>query len=70
MSEIFMFRPGTEVLSTGVYKAVHARQHAPAHYVIALSGETFPTCSECSTEVRFELAISATHVMSHPQFSR
>jgi hypothetical protein len=30
------------VYSSGAYKAIHANKHIPAHYVIALHGETFP----------------------------
>jgi len=68
MSKIW--RPGDRVPTTGIYKTIHGRQHAPAHYVTALCGDTFPTCLECSDKVRFELALSAVHVNAHPQFYR
>jgi hypothetical protein len=28
--------------SSGVYKAIHAKDHTPPHYVIALYGDRFP----------------------------
>lgn len=65
-----VFRAGEKVPTTGVYKTVHAHEHVPAHYVTALFGDTFPACSECSDEVRFQLAMSAIHVKAHPQFRR
>jgi len=65
-----VFRVGQKVPTTGVYETVHAHEHVPAHYVTALSGDTFPACLECSDEVRFELALSAIHVRAHPQFMR
>jgi hypothetical protein len=68
MSQIL--RPGDRVPTTGIYKAVHGRQHAPPHYVTALYGDTFPTCLGCSDSVRFELALSALHVNADPQFIR
>ncbi len=37
-----MFKAGDKVPSSGVYKAVHARQHAQAHCITALYGDTFP----------------------------
>lgn len=33
---------GEKVRTSGVYKVVHANEHIPAHYVIAVFGETFP----------------------------
>ncbi|HXY07887.1 MAG TPA: hypothetical protein VEI52_08525 [Terriglobales bacterium] len=62
--------PGNKALCSGLYKVIHARQHAESHYVIVLFGETFPSCTECSHHVRFELAMSAVHVNAHPHFAR
>jgi len=63
-----VYRAGEKVPATGVYKAVHTKEHIPTHYVTALFGDTFPACSECSDKVRFQLAMSAIHVEAHPQF--
>jgi len=63
-------QPGSKAFCSGVYKAIHARQHAESHYVILLFGEIFPPCTECSQAVRFELAVAAVHVNAHPRFAR
>ena len=63
-------QPGNKALSSGVYKVIHARQHAESHYVILLFGEILPPCMECLQAVRFELAVSAVHVNAHPRFAR
>ena len=63
-------QPGSKSFCSGVYKVIHARQHAESHYVILLFGEIFPPCTECSQAVRFELAVSAVHVNAHPRFAR
>jgi hypothetical protein len=63
-------QPGNRALRSGVYKVIHAQQHAESHYVIVLLGEIFPPCVECSYQVRFELAIPAVHVKAHPHFAR
>jgi len=63
-----IFKAGDKVPTTGVYKTVHALQHAPPHYVTAIYGNVFPTCVECSDNVRFEIALFAVHVNAHPLF--
>jgi hypothetical protein len=63
-------QPGNKAFCSGVYKVIHARQHAESHYVILLFGEIFPPCMECSQAVRFELAIAAVHANAHPRFAR
>lgn len=35
------FAVGQKVLSSGVYKTIHANNHIPPHFVIAVHGETF-----------------------------
>jgi hypothetical protein len=37
------FRAGDKAAFSGVYKAVHDKDHIPAHYVTALYGEIFPS---------------------------
>ena len=63
-----VFKPGVKSSASGVYRVIHARHHAPAHYVTVLYGETFPLCKECSDGVTFELAMSAVHVNAHAFF--
>lgn len=65
-----IFRAGDTAPCTGVFKVVHSLQHAAPHYVIALYRDTFPPCLECTDEVRFELALSAVYVKTHPAFNR
>lgn len=65
-----LFRPGDKAPTTGIYRVFHGRQHVEGHYVIALQGDVFPVCLECSDNVRFDVALSATHVNAHPQFKR
>ncbi len=36
------FVAGEEAHSSGMYKAIHADNHIPPHYITALNGETFP----------------------------
>ena len=39
-----ILEPGDRAPSSGLYKVVHAGQHALPHYVTALYGDTFPAC--------------------------
>jgi hypothetical protein len=41
---------------------------AAAHYVLALLGATFPGCLRCSDQAKFQLALSAVYVVTHPFF--
>jgi hypothetical protein len=63
-----IFKVGEKAPSSGIYKVVHAGNHAESHYVTALYGDTFPACLKCSGGARFELAASAVHVDAHPLF--
>jgi hypothetical protein len=36
------FTAGQSALSSGVYKAIHAKNHILPHFVIALHDEVFP----------------------------
>ncbi|HEX6505801.1 MAG TPA: hypothetical protein VF011_21370 [Terriglobales bacterium] len=36
------FAAGETAHTSGVYKAIHANNHIPAHYIIARYGDTFP----------------------------
>lgn len=65
-----MFQPGDRTPCSGIYRVVHSVQHASSHHVIALYGDTFPRCQECTDEVRFELARSAVYISAHPFFLR
>jgi hypothetical protein len=43
-------------------------QQSEAHYVLALRGATFPGCLRCSDRAKFQLALSAVYVVTHPFF--
>ena len=53
---------------SGVYEATH-RNHRAAHHVTAASGETFPDCSICGSEVRFRFLRSAPPIEFDEDFS-
>ena len=53
---------------SGAYKVVHSGQHNESHYVLALRGATFPGCLRCCYQAKFQLALSAVYVVTHPFF--
>jgi hypothetical protein len=63
-----VLQAGERAPFSGAYKVVHPGQHSEAHYVLALRGEAFPGCLRCSDQVKFQLALSAVHVVTHPFF--
>ena len=63
-----VLQAGESVTFSGVYKVVHSAQHRQAHFVLALRGETYPGSLRCSDQVKFRLALSAVHVVTHPFF--
>jgi hypothetical protein len=63
------FQAGQAVPCSGIYKAAHAARHQASHYVVALDGDTFPACRECTDGVRFQLALYVTYIKLDPQFA-
>ena len=63
------FKPGEQVLITGIYTATH-HQHRRSHEVFAVQGERFPICKKCGTRVHFELVQSATHIERDRDFAK
>jgi hypothetical protein len=61
-------KAGGKAPASGVYKVVHAAQHAEPHYATALFGDIFPPCQVCRGGVGFELAIASVHINAHPLF--
>ena len=53
-----LFKPGQPVPTAGIYKVLHA-QHRLPHKASFKAHETFPSCSKCTTHVRFELLVPA-----------
>jgi len=63
------FRPGDQAPSSGVYNVYHIA-HAAMHRVIMLYGESFPRCTFCGVNVKFELVHPALYVRAHPLFQQ
>jgi hypothetical protein len=63
-----VLQAGESVPFSGVYKVVHSGQQSEAHYVLALRGATFPGRLRCSDQAKFQLALSAVYVVTHPFF--
>jgi hypothetical protein len=63
-----VLQAGESVTFSGVYKVVHSGQQSEAYYVLALRGATFPGCLRCADQVKFQLALSAIHVVTRPFF--
>jgi len=63
-----IYSSGRRVPHSGLYLAVHGRQHVDTHYVTGICGDVFPSCIECADQVEFRLALSAAHLSAHPHF--
>jgi hypothetical protein len=62
------FQPGEKVPHSGIYRALHDRQHHQEHEVTCVYGEPFPPCAGCGKGVRFQLVRAAIHIRAHQQF--
>ena len=49
------FRPGQMAPISGIYRVIHKIPHRPAHEVMAIRGEHFPTCRICQGRVEFRV---------------
>jgi hypothetical protein len=47
------YKPGDAVEHSGVYRVVHAGNHAKEHEVTVLYGKRFPPCNGCGQQPRF-----------------
>jgi hypothetical protein len=65
---IHEYKPGDKVKTSGLYKVKHERDHIPEHEVTAVTGEVFPSCRQCGSEVKFELARAAHRLTKHQSF--
>ena len=63
-----IFKPGDDVPRSGVYRVIHANQHAKPHEVTCVYSDRFPPCRDCRQDVRFVLVRPAQHVASHEHF--
>jgi hypothetical protein len=51
-------KAGERVPKPGIYRVTHYRHRRP-HEVSFRADETFPTCTKCGKQVRFELIFGA-----------
>lgn len=61
------FGVGETIVHSGIYRVAHSG-HRVTHYVILLSGDTFPRCARCGDQVRFQLFEATTDLKSDPDF--
>ena len=59
-----VFSPGEMAPISGIYKVVHKTGHRPAHEVMAIRGEHFPSCRICRNEVEYRTMRAISH-MAH-----
>jgi hypothetical protein len=62
------YRVGETVPADGIYCAYH-NGHRTSHEVTLLAGETFPPCTKCGSDVRFELLRPADVTTNDLDFS-
>lgn len=63
-----IYKPGTQVPASGIYKVVHDKNHSAEHEVTCVMGEPFPPCKGCGPHPRFQLVRAAHHVKNHEAF--
>jgi hypothetical protein len=64
------YQPGERVKGSGIYRVVHGKgAHYHEHEVTIISGNTFPPCNICGSEVRFHRQTLARLVDKHSNFS-
>ena len=68
MPDARIYKPHDEVPYSGVYDVIHDKNHRVKHQVTCVAGKPFPPCRGCGSEVRFQLAVKATHIKDHPTF--
>lgn len=63
-----LYKPGEWVPYSGIYRVIH-HEHLYAHEVTSVSGERFPECRQCRSEVRFALLSAARSIKKHAMFA-
>ncbi len=63
-----LYSPGDAVRESGIYEVVHDASHRYAHEVVMISGDHFPTCETCETQVRFRLIRTAPYIFADEDF--
>ncbi|MEO8726462.1 MAG: hypothetical protein ABI383_10110 [Acidobacteriaceae bacterium] len=62
------FRSGEPVKETGIYEVTHQVEHRAEHEVVLLSGDTFPRCETCQSEVAFRMIRTAPYIFQDADF--
>lgn len=60
-------REGEPILRSGIYQVFHAG-HRAAHNVVLVSGERFPRCARCGSDVRFRLVQATSDIRNDADF--
>jgi hypothetical protein len=64
------YKPGDAVEHSGVYRVVHAGNHAEGHEVTVLYGKRFPPCNRCGQQPRFYPVRLADHIEGNEHFEK
>ena len=62
------YKSGDPVRETGIYEVSHKVEHRAEHEVVLLSGDTFPRCETCQSEVSFRLIRTAPYIFQDADF--
>lgn len=61
------FRVGETIPESGIYRVFH-RGHRVSHEAVLLKSEAFPRCSNCGSDVHYELLEAAPQLDSDENF--
>jgi hypothetical protein len=62
------FRPGEEVILSGIYECKHA--DGERETLTLVRGSRFPACEQCGSEVTYRLTHAAPYIYEDPDFER
>jgi hypothetical protein len=63
-----LYKPTDVVRLTGIYEAIHDREHREPHEVVMRAGDLFPACDTCDIRVRFRLVRTAPYIFDDEDF--
>ena len=62
------YKSGDPVRETGIYEVTHKVEHRAEHEVVLLTGDIFPRCETCQSEVAFRLIRTAPYIFQDADF--
>jgi hypothetical protein len=68
MKQAETYRPGDEILASGIYQVTHDLPHAGPHEVICIQGKVFPPCRGCD-HPRFTFLRAWCRIEDHEHFT-